>query len=99
LGISGQALQLFHLLALMLLLGIGVDYGIFMQEPDSQKDGAAWLAVGVSALSTLLSFGLLALSQTPALRAFGLILAIGIGAVTLLVPYFRSVAAPPAPGR
>jgi predicted exporter len=39
LGIAGQGLQLFHLLAFMLLLGIGVDYGIFMQEPDSQ-DGA-----------------------------------------------------------
>jgi predicted exporter len=72
LGVTGQGLQLFHLLALMLLLGIGVDYGIFLQEPGSQDDGAAWLAVAVSALSTLLSFGLLGLSQTPALRAFGL---------------------------
>lgn len=99
LGMTGQALQLFHLLALMLLLGIGVDYGIFMQEPDSQKDGAAWLAVAVSSLSTLLSFGLLALSKTPALRAFGLIMAIGIGAVTLIVPYFRTAGAAQAPGR
>jgi len=90
LGIAGQGLQLFHLLALMLLLGIGVDYGIFLQEPDSQRDGAAWLAVAISALSTLLSFGLLGLSQTPALRAFGLTMAIGIGAVALIVPSFRS---------
>jgi predicted exporter len=89
LGIVGQGLQLFHLLALMLLLGIGVDYGIFLQEPDSQRDGAAWLAVGISALSTLLSFGLLGLSKTPALRAFGLTMAMGIGAVALLVPCFR----------
>ena len=37
LGIAGQGLQLFHLLALMLLLGIGVDYGIFLQEPGSQR--------------------------------------------------------------
>jgi predicted exporter len=89
LSIAGQGLQLFHLLALMLLLGIGVDYGIFLQEPDSQADGAAWLAVGISALSTLLSFGLLGLSQTPALRAFGLTMAIGIAAVALIVPCFR----------
>jgi predicted exporter len=98
LGIAGQGLQLFHLLALMLLLGIGVDYGIFLQEPGSQDDGAAWLAVAVSAFSTLLSFGLLGLSQTPALRAFGLTLAIGIGAVVLIAPCFRrasSVAQPP----
>ena len=89
LGIAGQGLQLFHLLALMLLLGIGVDYGIFLQEPDSQQDGTAWLAVGISALSTLLSFGLLGLSKTPALHAFGLTMAMGIGAVALIVPCFR----------
>jgi predicted exporter len=89
LGSAGQGLQLFHLLALMLLLGIGVDYGIFLQEPGSQDDGASWLAVAVSALSTLLSFGLLALSQTPVLRAFGVTMAIGIGAVALIAPCFR----------
>jgi len=99
LGIAGQGLQLFHLLALMLLLGIGVDYGIFLQEPGSQDDGAAWLAVAVSAFSTLLSFGLLGLSQTPALRAFGLTMAIGIGAVTLIVPCFRRASAMAQPKR
>jgi len=99
LAIAGQGLQLFHLLAFMLLLGIGVDYGIFLQEPDSQRDGTAWLAVGISAVSTLLSFGLLGLSQTPALRAFGLIMAIGIGAVALIVPCFRRADAAPPPPR
>jgi predicted exporter len=89
LGIIGQGLQLFHILALMLLLGIGVDYGIFFQERRGNNDGAAWLAVALSALSTLLSFGLLGLSKTPALQAFGLTMAIGIGAVALLVPCFR----------
>jgi predicted exporter len=95
LGIGGQGLQLFHLLAFMLLLGIGVDYGIFMQEPGSQRDGAAWLAVGISALSTLLSFGLLGLSHTPALRAFGLTMTIGIGVAALIVPCFRVASSAP----
>ena len=99
LGSAGQGLQLFHLLALMLLLGIGVDYGIFLQEPGSQQDGTAWLAVAISALSTLLSFGLLGLSRTPALRAFGLTMAIGIGAVALIVPCFRRPPAAAQPPR
>jgi predicted exporter len=94
LSIGGQGIQLFHVLALMLLLGIGVDYGIFMQEPVSYQDGTASLAVMVSALSTLLSFGLLGLSKTPALRAFGLTMAIGVGAVIFLVPYFRNTSGP-----
>ena len=88
-GIAGQPLQLFHVLGLMLVLGIGVDYGIFFHEPNSQQDDAAWLAAGLSALSTLLSFGLLGLSRTPPLQAFGLTMAIGIAAVTLIVPCFR----------
>jgi len=88
-GFAGQGLQLFHILALMLLLGIGVDYGIFFQEQRRADDGAAWLAVALSALSTLLSFGLLALSKTAALHAFGLTMAIGISVVWFIVPCFR----------
>lgn len=87
LGLGGQHLQLFHVLALMLLLGVGVDYGIFMQE-DSDGDDAPWLAVGLSAASTILSFGLLALSATPALRAFGLTMLLGAALVWLFAPCF-----------
>lgn len=90
LGTIGQDLQLFHVLALMLLLGIGVDYGIFLHEHPSRRDDVAWLAVGLSASSTLLSFGLLSLSQTPALQAFGLTMLIGTIAVWLIVPCFRN---------
>jgi predicted exporter len=88
LGVTGQSLQLFHVLALMLLLGIGVDYGIFFQEHPDRRDPVAWLAIGLSALSTLLSFGLLSLSKTPALQAFGLTMLIGIVSVWLLAPCF-----------
>jgi predicted exporter len=89
LGFAGQSLQLFHVLALMLLLGIGIDYGIFFQEQGRHSDHTAGLAVGLSALSTLLSFGLLGLSTTPALQAFGVTMAVGIAAVWLFVPCFR----------
>jgi predicted exporter len=88
LGITGQPLQLFHVLALMLLLGIGVDYGIFLQEQPDARDDSAWLAIGLSTWSTLLSFGLLGLSHMPALRAFGLTMSIGIAAVWLILHYF-----------
>lgn len=87
LGWLGQPLQLFNVLALMLLLGMGIDYGIFLVE--HRGDPSAWLAVCVGAASTWLSFGLLGLSATPALRAFGLTLLFGIGLVWLLSPLFR----------
>jgi predicted exporter len=88
LGLAGQPLQLFHVLALMLLLGVGVDYGIFMQEHARERDTAPWLAVGLSAANTILAFGLLGLSRTPALQAFGLTMLIGTTLAWLLVPCF-----------
>ncbi|WP_036245918.1 MMPL family transporter [Massilia sp. BSC265] len=88
LGFAGQSLQLFHVLALMLLLGVGVDYGIFLQEESEHDADAPWLAVGLSAASTILSFGLLALSGTPALQAFGLTMLAGTALVWLVAPCF-----------
>jgi predicted exporter len=87
LGWCGQSLQLFNVLALTLLLGIGVDYGIFLAEHPG--DQSAWVAVVLGAASTWLSFGLLGLSSTPALRAFGLTLLLGIFFVWMLAPFFR----------
>lgn len=87
LGWLGEPLQLANVLALLLLLGMGVDYGIFLVEHDG--DGSAWLAVVLGAASTWLAFGLLAWSSTPVLHAFGLTLMIGIAAVWVLSPWLR----------
>ncbi|CAA9439212.1 MAG: FIG021862: membrane protein, exporter, partial [uncultured Ramlibacter sp.] len=86
-GWLGEPFQLSNILALLLLLGIGVDYGIFLLEHDG--DGAAWLAVVLGAASTWLAFGLLALSSTPALHAFGLTLMVGIAVVWFGSPWLR----------
>jgi predicted exporter len=96
-GFIGHGVHLVHVLALMLLLGIGVDYGIFFHERVAGGDSSAWLAVGLSALSTLLSFGLLGLSQMPALRAFGSTMAVGIAIVWLVVPCFAAARERPDP--
>lgn len=88
LGWMGQPWQLFNVLALVLLLGVGVDYGIFLLE--HEDDPSAWLAVVIGAGSTWLSFGLLGLSSTPALRAFGLTLMAGLPLVLVLAPLFRA---------
>ncbi|APW43100.1 MMPL family transporter [Rhodoferax saidenbachensis] len=88
-GWLGEPFQLFNLLALMLLLGVGVDYGIFLLEHQGDEQGHAWLAVLMGALSTGLSFGLLALSATPALHAYGLTLLVGLVTVCVLAPFFR----------
>lgn len=83
----GIGLTLFHLLGLLLVLGIGLDAGIFSTEhPDSP---AAWLAISLSCASSLLAFGLLAFSATPALHYLGLTCLIGLAATWALVPFAR----------
>ncbi|HEV2607382.1 MAG TPA: hypothetical protein VGT79_05315 [Xanthomonadaceae bacterium] len=90
LGWLGEPLQLFTVLAHFLLLGVGVDYGIFLIE--YRDDPASWLGVALGAAGTVLSFGLLALSVTPALHTFGLTMLFGVGFAWLLSPCFRPVA-------
>jgi predicted exporter len=84
-GFLGEPLTLFHVLAQWLLLGMGVDYGIFLVE-HPREQAEAWLAIGLGAVSTVLSFGLLAFSATPAIHAFGLTLGLGVSLVWGLSP-------------
>ncbi len=83
LGWLGIPVTLFTVLALLLMLAMGVDYAIFLREARAERR-TALLAVSLSALTTMLSFGLLAFSTTPFIRAIGITLAIGIGACWLL---------------
>jgi predicted exporter len=71
--LAGRTLSLFNLVALLLVIGVGLNYALFFERP--QDEGAerarTRLAVTVCAASTLAVFGCLALSQTPVLRAIG----------------------------
>ena len=89
LGYLHQPLTLFHWMALMLVLGVGANYAVFLREGEphvAHRPGAMYASVLLSAITALLSFGLLALSSMPALRDFGLTLLLGIGFTALLVP-------------
>lgn len=85
----GFPVTLFTLLALILALGFGVDYAIFIRE-GGRRPRADLLGVCLASYATLVSFGLLALSTTPALRSFGLVLATAV-----LVSAFLSILALP----
>ena len=89
LGYLAHPLTLFHWMALMLVLGVGANYAVFLHEGEphaAHRPGAVYASVLLSAITALLSFGLLALSSMPALREFGLTLLLGIGFTALLVP-------------
>ena len=72
----GGGLTLFHTMALFLVLGLGMDYVIFVEEMRSRADTVRQ-AVFLSAITSLLSFGLLAWSSIPVVQAFGLTVLIG----------------------
>lgn len=82
--VTGSSLNLFSLLALVLVIGIGIDYTLFFAE--QQGSHSTLLAVTLSAITTLLSFGLLALSATHAIHSFGLTVLSGIFVAWLLAP-------------
>ncbi|MFB4392670.1 MULTISPECIES: MMPL family transporter [unclassified Pseudomonas] len=82
----GQPLTLFSLFGLLLVTAISVDYAILMHE---RIGGAAVSLLGtlLAALTTWLSFGLLALSSTPAVSNFGLAVSLGLVFSFLLAPW------------
>jgi predicted exporter len=86
LGWLGQPLTLFSLFGLLLVTAISVDYAILMRE---QIGGAAVSLLGtlLAAATTWLSFGLLAISSTPAVSNFGLSVSLGLAFSFILAPW------------
>ena len=84
-------MTVFSMMALMLVLGVGVNYSIFLMEGRA-RPGTTGVAVLLSASTTVLSFGLLAFSGTPALSGFGATLLIGISVTVLATPLALSLA-------
>lgn len=82
-ALLGVPMTLFSTLALILVLGYGVDYPIFMRA-GGRQDPTYFIGVQVASLCTLVSFGLLAFSHTPALQSFGLAVSLGVLASTVL---------------
>ena len=82
--------NLLHVVALLLVLSMGVDYGVFMIETllpgHGHEDGPATVVSLLTAcLSTVVSFGVLAMSTNPALQALGLTAALGVVGLSLLL--------------
>lgn len=92
-GALGWEFNLFNIVASVLVIGLGVDYGIFMVcKVTEGLDRATGQAVLVSGLTTLAGFGALVLARHPALHSIGVTVLLGIGAAIpaalLVVPAF-----------
>jgi predicted RND superfamily exporter protein len=90
--LCGQKLNMMNLAAVPLLVGICVDYGIFLVSlaRDARRDGdaarekltaslaAGCYAVVMCAATTVLGFGSLITTSVPAMRALGFVVGVGV---------------------
>ena len=77
----GQSLNIFHAMALPLVMALSVDYGVFMlARMEGVLDAESRKGVLLSGLTTLSGFGSLLLARHPALFSLGLTVTLGLAA-------------------
>jgi len=86
LALFGEVFSLFNAMALILVLAVGLDYAIFSAEAKTSHMRTTALSIGISAISTILVFGLLAFSDLYAVHAFGVTVLVGIVVAYLFTP-------------
>jgi predicted exporter len=76
---SGNPLSIFHLISLLLVVGLGLDYALFFNRLPENTDewDTTFRSLWVCGITTILVFGVLMLSQTPPLEAIGVTVALG----------------------
>jgi len=103
-ALANEHLNLANTVAVPLLIGVGIDYGIFLvsmaqqarangedREGVLRRFAASFHAILLTALTSIIGFGSLAFTSTPAIASMGRVVAIGIaacvaGALLLLAP-------------
>ena len=83
LGYAGLPLDLFAIVGLIMVPGIGADYAVFYEEGHTRR-AVTMLAVTLSLLSTVASFGALAFSSLAGV--FGLTVTLGVVISFILSP-------------
>ena len=74
LGLFGCPINLFHLLAIFLIIGFGLDYSVFrFTNPEKAGD-----SVFLSCITTVFSFALLAFTGFKLISSLGIVLALGL---------------------
>ena len=85
LQLVGYSFNLFAVLAMILVLGVGINYTLFFSNPRIQPATTLFVTL-LAAATSLLTLGILVFSSTPAISGFGLVLATGLLVAFLLAP-------------
>ena len=75
----GEKFSLFHILASLVVIGVGLDYGLFFSWKTESLDDRrrAFHGIAICAISTTIVFALLAMSSISVLHVIGLTVALG----------------------
>jgi predicted exporter len=79
-GFLGRPLTPVASAGVTLVMGLGIDYGIFMQPSRGRSLGRVAFAVTASSLTTIAGFGVLSIAKTQAMADIGLIVLVGVSA-------------------
>jgi len=76
----GESLNIFHLVSLLLVTGLGLDYALFINSIRHQRDEAEIVTTSlvICSISSFVVFAMLALSRIPVLHAIGVTVASGV---------------------
>lgn len=85
-AVMGEEVSFLHVIGLLLSVSLCVDYGIFFMENRGQDTDITYHAIASSTLTTLASFGALALGKTPTLPILALSVSLGVTLGFLLCP-------------
>ena len=84
---SYTAINIMHIFSFIILIAIGIDYGIYMSN--SSQPSNTILAIKYSILSTFAAFGVLIFSTIVALNSIGMVITIGVGAIFILIKVMK----------
>jgi predicted exporter len=87
-ALTHTEVNLLHAISLVMVTGMGVDYGVFVIDTARSRIamGATLLAVLLCCLTTVFTFGALAVSRHPALAAIGVTTGLGLLLAFALAP-------------
>ena len=85
LGWTALPVNIFSLFALVLVVGLGIDYALFFCNLRTRPQGTLF-AVVTAMLTTVISLGILVFSGTAAIANFGLVLTAGVFGAFLTAP-------------
>lgn len=80
-------INIMHIFGLIILIAIGIDYGIYMSNTKKRTD--TMLAIKYSLISTFGAFGILIFSSITALYSIGLVITLGVLSILFLVKVMK----------